>query len=74
MRYPLSGVLCPLMLQGCSSGSGGIVSPRRAITMRAAAITLAGITDERRSELIDVRLTGLSPHPIAKMVWESRHA
>jgi len=42
--------------------------------MRAAAITLAGITDERRSELIDVRLTGLSPHPIAKMVWESRHA
>jgi hypothetical protein len=27
MRYLLIGVLCLLMLQGCSTGSGGTVSP-----------------------------------------------
>jgi hypothetical protein len=27
MKYLLIGMLCLLMLQGCSSGSGGTVSP-----------------------------------------------
>jgi len=44
------------MLQGCSSGSGGTVSPPEGDN-NAGGGDHAGITDGRRGELIDGRLT-----------------